>query len=388
MASSRSARLLTDGLREALSGPPAMAGCRLLSERQLAVRLGTSHAQVRRAIRELVDEGVLVQRRGDGTYLRRLPVPTLDAHDEPAAPAIRAEQVLHGLASPEADPLAAEKQLTIGMWWDAPSMMGPVQQTILEGIMGRIEARAHRLALHNFRRADGDLMDAEQVVQSMRTRGSDGYLVPAWRGEVFKRAQAAGASPMLGFGTNMLLSNSASSVPHVLYDAEGAWRAAMERLEDAGCRRVLNVHLDPADGQQTARLRDCIRRQRLPADVLAFPNRTPTADVIAAIEAMLAGSNPPDGILVSDDHMLEATAEALRRRRLTPGRDLAVITFSNRGGELPEGADWSRMELDVEAFGATVADHLLRMIEDSSHVPIDLAVRLRWCPGQTHHLKR
>ena len=376
---------LTSSLRAALSRPPAQAGERLLSERQLASRLNVTHARVRRAIRTLVDEGVLVQRRGDGTYIRCLP--RSQAHAQLSD--IRTEMLLHGGAAETPDPLAAARQLTIGLWWDAPTMMTPVQQSILSGMIERVEQRGHRLALHHLRRVEGKLASSADVVRVIGEQGSDGYLVPVWRAETFEAVRPAIARPILYFGTDMLAPYKAAPNPHVLFNLDAAWQEALDRLEDAGCRRVLIAHIDPSRaGAQAARIESRLHRRRHATRLVSFEPFTSDDAVAKAIAAALDGDAPPDGVLISDDHLLAPVAALLRRRGLVPGRDVALITAANRGHPLPDETDWTRFELDVETFGSVVADTMLRSIEDSTHRPVDLAVRLSWHEGETARFSR
>lgn len=46
------------------------AGMKLPAERQLALQLGVSRNSLREALAKLVSEGVLVSRRGGGTFVR------------------------------------------------------------------------------------------------------------------------------------------------------------------------------------------------------------------------------------------------------------------------------------------------------------------------------
>ena len=68
------------------------AGERLPAERQLALALGVSRPSLREAIQKLVSQGVLVSRRGDGTYVQ-----SIDAADwlqpalEPLVPLLDAD---------------------------------------------------------------------------------------------------------------------------------------------------------------------------------------------------------------------------------------------------------------------------------------------------------
>lgn len=56
-------------LREQLAAPTVPAGAKLPTERVLAESLGISRATLRQALRRLEDDGVIVRRQGDGTFV-------------------------------------------------------------------------------------------------------------------------------------------------------------------------------------------------------------------------------------------------------------------------------------------------------------------------------
>lgn len=64
---------ITDLLRQQLSSSMS-AGDQLPTEAELVERFATSRATVRKAVQQLVDEGVLTRRRGKGTFIAR-PLP-------------------------------------------------------------------------------------------------------------------------------------------------------------------------------------------------------------------------------------------------------------------------------------------------------------------------
>lgn len=63
-------RQITDGLRQWLLSAPAVSGQALPGERLLATRLGVSRVTVRQALDQLRSEGLLVRRRGSGTFVQ------------------------------------------------------------------------------------------------------------------------------------------------------------------------------------------------------------------------------------------------------------------------------------------------------------------------------
>jgi GntR family transcriptional regulator len=58
-----------EAIRDLLLEQHYAAGCRIPGEQQLAGRLGTSRSTVREALKALEHEGLLVSRRGSGTYV-------------------------------------------------------------------------------------------------------------------------------------------------------------------------------------------------------------------------------------------------------------------------------------------------------------------------------
>ncbi len=66
---------LTEELRDFILGERKDTPVRISSERELAERAGVSRVSVRRALKNLVNEGLLVQRQGSGTYI--IPAPSL-----------------------------------------------------------------------------------------------------------------------------------------------------------------------------------------------------------------------------------------------------------------------------------------------------------------------
>lgn len=79
LAHERVFRLIADQIREGLLGP----GDRLPSERALEQRLGVSRTTVRRALRDLVDAGLIESAHGRGTYIAAAAAGVAGAADGP-----------------------------------------------------------------------------------------------------------------------------------------------------------------------------------------------------------------------------------------------------------------------------------------------------------------
>lgn len=65
-------------IRTAIQGGRLRVGDRLPSEPQLAAELGISRATLREAVRMLVSDGLLDRRHGVGTFVVRVPTPTIE----------------------------------------------------------------------------------------------------------------------------------------------------------------------------------------------------------------------------------------------------------------------------------------------------------------------
>lgn len=84
---------ITNQLREQISELRSDQLVRLSPERELAVTLGVSRIVLRNAIKTLIDEGLLIQKQGSGTYI--LPETTLEALHIFKAPDIREDDPFH-----------------------------------------------------------------------------------------------------------------------------------------------------------------------------------------------------------------------------------------------------------------------------------------------------
>src|SRR5690606_32409707 len=68
--STRLSDLVAEKIRQLIQDEQLQPGDRIPSERQLAERLDVSRVPIREALRSLSSEGLLVTRRGGGTYVQ------------------------------------------------------------------------------------------------------------------------------------------------------------------------------------------------------------------------------------------------------------------------------------------------------------------------------
>ncbi len=132
-------------VQDAIADGELKAGDSVPSERDVAELLDVSRVTVRKAFTELVDEGVLVQRRGSGTYVRErtsrieLPLSRLTSFTE--------DMALRGLK-------------TQARWLDRSSGLATPE----EAIKLSISPSEHVCRFHRLRHADGEPLAIEHAV--------------------------------------------------------------------------------------------------------------------------------------------------------------------------------------------------------------------------------
>jgi GntR family transcriptional regulator len=133
--------LIADAIRQGQFGP----GDTLPTERDIAIALGISRVTVRKAMGALVESGVLVQRRGSGTFVAQRPR--------------RVEQPLSVLSSFSDDMRARGLRPSVRWLSRAVSLPTPEEAFALGIKGGERVTRLHRLRL-----ADGEPMALETAV--------------------------------------------------------------------------------------------------------------------------------------------------------------------------------------------------------------------------------
>ena len=174
-------------IEDAVSGDQIKAGDALPSERDLAAKMDVSRVTVRKAVQHLVQEGVLVQRHGSGTYVAPHPG--------------RVEQSLSQLTSFTED-MARRGMVVRSVWLDRGLYAPSPEETVTLGLSsGDNVARVARLrisgdtplAIERAALSSRILPDPEFVGTSLyahldKTRQSPGARHPAhprrqpWRG--------------------------------------------------------------------------------------------------------------------------------------------------------------------------------------------------------------
>lgn len=381
---------LVSALREVLRKPFSSVGRRLRSEQSLADGLHMSRWQVRAALADLVANGILVRRRGSGTYVRKTP----HGNASPAAGAATVlaipEHLLFAEAGPAhgrpraLQPASGQRRLELSLWSDWDYTMHPTIQAILAAMTQRVQDTGHRLGLHSLMRREDLPLSKEELSGYLDTHPCDGYLVLNRWIDPFIAALREEHPPVLSF------YYSTQPVGHpalVTFDTEEATERAITLLAREGFRRIgLAGYVDPSvpTHMKEAHYRAYMESNGLSHQACVFTEKNPTV-FHEEMLALLRRGDRPDALYVAHDQCLSTTTDALRQAGLVPGKDIGLIALSNRKGiHLPQDCEWSCLEFDAEALGRVIIDEMLRLIEVPGALPHALSLHATWRPGTTH----
>lgn len=378
---------VAEAIRKALTRPPATVGKRLRSEQELATLLSVGRWRVRESISQLVEQGVLVRRRGSGTYVRKIPSvqdvsAALDGTHAVEPNVLFADDpTSRGTAL---QPTSKQKQLQLSLWTDWNLNMHATTQAILSSVVQRVQETGNHLSLHSMVERENVPLPPRLLRDRLKERAYDGYLVLNRWSKPFAEVMDAVTGSVLFFAHSTQVFGHSSLVT---FDTEEATQRAIMLLAEEGYRRIGVLGFeDPSEpeGFKEANYQAFMNRQGLEYRAAEFTKKDPSA-IWAATRKMFSRADRPEALYVSNDHALQVIVDALRGEGLEPGRNVAVITLSNRVGlALPHGYQWSCMEFDAQRLGAAVVDELLRLIQSAGAPPMAQTFHATWRPGKTH----
>ncbi|MFA9480452.1 substrate-binding domain-containing protein [Phycisphaerales bacterium AB-hyl4] len=376
-----------DILEHALTDQWATPGRRLRSERDLAMVLDVGRRQVNEALSQLAYRGLLSRTRGSGTYVVKRAEPSdaraarlrevweqseLDNVDQIFLPTSQSAAPLsHRTGN------APLRLCLCGDWLDA----SPIHHAAVERMIATVQHLGHALSIVSVLDESGRPLTATTLRQRLRANPADGYLVVDRWGELFSRAAEGIHRPTIFCG-NICGLRHEPAVGICQYDVAPQ---AMRRLSEAGYSRIamLGYH-NPAnsmEAQQDAyegavdRLGLNYRRCEL--------IRLGDLRSGAIVRQLLESKDRPDAIYLSDQFLAPAVIEALESTKLTLGRHLGLVCFTNRGvSDLP--TTWSRYEVDIRLAGQLAVEALLRTIETGEEYASNILLQPRWHPRQSH----
>jgi DNA-binding LacI/PurR family transcriptional regulator len=385
--------MLSQALEKALSQPPAEAGMRLKSSRQLAKLLGTDHMTVQRAYDRLIADGILAQRHGSGTYLRKVTrLPGAEAMLARVKVGDKCFSANELFARPSRENSrrqmpVQQQQLHLEFWGHVkPREQHPVaksSRSILDGIVARARQTGHRITLHDFLSDLGQADVLEELRQRLRRTPGDGYIVESHQAHFFQQAFGRDLPPCVYIFTGKAM---ADCEPIIRLDQDEALVRGLRLLAGQGAQRIGLFGLG-----QTWRTE---QEQHLYAATLAdlgltyraaeFPLLHDSESIRAAVARLFSSSAPPEAVYCADDVLLHDLIPAFAAKGIRPGRNLALITMANVGNPLPRGYNWSRLEFSPVQVGRLVVDSLVQDIQTAGEELCSFSHQAAWKPGDTH----
>jgi DNA-binding LacI/PurR family transcriptional regulator len=357
-----------------LAQPPAQAGMRLKTVRELARMIGASHDTVQRSLGGLVERGILTRKHGSGVYVRKVPpAPTQALGDGPRL--LKWQSIFADDPAPTRLRAEAEgARLQLDLWWEnrALSVSGRLSQ---RGILDQARELGHRLRV---RTLDEGSNGAPSRVKP--SPGCDGHIVLVSVAETFQRVVPLNHVPTVYVWVG---NASPEFQPLVQIDMDDALERAIRLLAKQGHERIGLLSWTDLEARQRSLYEGVMEGLGRSYRAAEFSDATEEHDA-AAVRRLFERSDAPEALYVADDIMMRLVLPALRGLGREPGRNLALITHANRGNPLPKGMEWSRMEFDPYSVGRLAMQSLVREIESSGDELLSFSHQAAWKPGTTH----
>ena len=378
-------------LEDVLSRPPCEAGLRLRSECDVADLLGVHRMKIQRTFNLLVERGILVRRKGSGTFIRKVP-PTTSEVDVPYWEG-RPVAASDFLAAPAKAPVRKQssrehRQLNLALitydWtWDSVSA-----SSILKGVQDRAKQEGHRLKIYSAHFPSSRNPETRRsLLKKLRSNPIDGCLLYTTLGSILTEAFGENPPPAVFIG-GATRAIDLSCVPVVRHNLEDSTRRGVALLAEEGYKRIgLIGYADPIRGEEEKEVyRDIMAKLGLDYCSIAHCplNVEGTTKVL---KRMFGGRNQPEAVYVADDVVLRNAMEAFTVLKIIPGKNLGVIALSNKYDPLPADFQWSSLEFNQFQVGRMALDNLLLEIQTAGEHICSFEHIAVWRPGETHRLR-
>ncbi len=372
---------VTKILEHAISKPPCRLGMRLRSERELADILDTGISRIRTSISRLEKKGLLVRKQGSGTFVRRI-------GEEPGAE-VKSSHLVDPVAFFKIDegqpgPLRIETRLKLGLWGDLHFASFTSQQ-VYAAIIAQANRLGYTINVNSMFRSYRQPFSDEELIEQYEQQQYDGYIVIAQCAEKFAEITGVAKVPVVHFGGG----NIPLKEPMVMFDTVETARRAVRIFAENGFTRIGLISLDSSESPRgLIRVEHAVFAEELrfrgydESYIKRLNQRASINEVMEATRSLVKRQDRPEAVYVADDTFLPGVLEVLNAYKIRIGRDIGVITISNRGLNLPRGYNWSRLEFDAEALAERTMELLTERIV-TGQVPESISIHSRWIAGET-----
>lgn len=380
---------LTACVQEALSQFPSRVGQQLKTDRELAELFNVEYWRVRYSLRQLEKRGVLSRRQGSGTFLRRVSKPVEQAGVIEALPLDPEALFKKDSEHDELGGRTVHTRLTVALWSNFQISASKTNNLMYSGLSRVLSGQGHSVQLLPIQDETGHALKPGRIREMIAENPVDGHLVVGgWR-DFFEAAMPSRSCPAVYFGAgsqrqcqhSAIMNNTESAV---MYAVDQFAHDRFERIGFFGLFQP-NVHYESMLYDYLMQNRGLTYRA---VELFSADTLSDLAGCVQAAGRLLDQSDRPEAVYVADDSLVVAFTYALKERNLVPGRDIAIICLSNRGCDLPEAHQWSRLEFNPELVGEMAAEKLVNSVLNGKY-PFE-AIRLdpMWIAGETHTMSR
>ena len=368
------------------SRPPATVGVRINSERKLASAFDASQTNIHRILDVFVEKGILTRHHGNGTFIRKVSSPERfnDLSLYKDAEKLTADTLCMSSSGRKME----NQRLELSLWSDFKDSTSS-NNFIADSICQRAEELGHSIVRKTLIQKRGIPLGVEDVAEEMRKTSHDGYIVIARWIKFFEQAVAmAWGKENIPSCYIMPCSYYVECEPYITLDSDNAIRRAVRIFAKEGYQRIGLIPFCE-EGLRGPREYNHVFNSEAEFYGLEAINMKEAPFSINSREKIKSslGSYLDQGLealYLTDDNLISIMIEVLREKKLVPGRDIALITLSNRGMPLPGKFNWSRFEFDLNSFGKTIVDSLLNVINTAGENMLSFSHQGTWLPGDTH----
>lgn len=369
----------------ALSKPPAKIGMRLKPENELSRILKLGRRCINDSLTRFAEAGVVDRRRGSGTFVRKvLPL-------KPALENFWQNCITCDTSMVFTSPLSGvshigrlgcgTQRLHFGLWSDW-GVASPTQQSRISGMVRAIELHGHYMTMHDLVVRPHIPLSTEVLHTKIMQHQCDGYLVVARWADLFLKALGNSSVPMVFCGAQC----GPYHQPSVTHASLSVMKRAIGLLRDQGFEKIAVIgYADPSltvEMQTKAYSRDMedfelAYRKSLFVDGSSF-------NLTAHVIEFLNNGDRPEAIYISDDKLIPFVAAAFDVLDIVPGKNISLISLTNKHSSILPSPAWSRMEFDQEAIGQMAAEILIKKVSQTELEINNITIQPTWIPGQTH----
>lgn len=376
---------LVASIEKTLSTPPCVAGLKLRSDREIAHSLKVNVSRVRTTMEMLEKKGYLLRKHGSGTFVRRIANTDSVLKDITALHPSKIFKDYPFDSADKGDFRNINTKLNFGLWGDL-HFTSQASQQLYASIISHINALGHEVTFNSMLRSYRDPFPVEVIADKLRQSKCDGHIVIGNCAHDFIKARGRADMSTVFFAAG----NQAIFEPTVMFDTAEAVERAFRLFVKQGYTRVAAIGLK--SGQLYSKPEKYIYQKEVEQhrfDYFNFVEVPFSPAITTAMESareLLSNNKLPQAIYVADDNVLPALLEIFNSKRITPGRDIAVITLSNKGMALPEGYNWSRVEFDPAELAKEVVKKLMAGVLEGDEISASVSLHGRFVAGETHYL--